>query len=99
MRDLNWVSLFRVTEKWALDLGCIHLQLSEGTSSECISADDAHSPAFFHVMVSELGARGCLARALQANEHDYIWFTAHILISLVVAREHLSKLVHNSACN
>ena len=64
LSDLNWVSLFLVTEKRTLDLGCIHLKLLEGSCTEGISTHQADPPSFLHVVVSELGTRGGLTRPL-----------------------------------
>jgi len=70
--DLNGVVLVLMSKKWTLDLGSIHLELLEGTSSERVSADETNSVASFHIIISKLRTGGCLTRALETNEHDHI---------------------------
>ena len=93
--DLDGVSLLLVTIERALDLGSVHLELSEGTGSECISADNTNLPALLHVVVSELGTSCRLTGTLKTDEHDYIWLSAYELISFVLGGEHICQLVHH----
>jgi len=88
LRNLHGICLILVTVKWALDLGSVHLKLGEGTSAECISADDANLPAFLHVVVGEFRASSSLTGALETDKHHYVRFTALILIRFIIRREH-----------
>jgi len=97
--DFNWICLFLVTEERALDLGCIHFKLLEGTSTERISAHQANSPSLLHVMISKLCTCGSLSRSLQANEHDHIWLSLLELIGRILAVQHISKLIDHSPLN
>ena len=82
--DLNRVSLILVTIEGALDLGSIHLQLSECTCTECISAHNADFPAFFHIVIGELCASRGLTCTLKTNEHNNVGAAALELVRLVL---------------
>ena len=96
LSDFHWVSLLLITIEWTLDLGSVHLELSEGAGTEGIRADNADFPAFLHIVVRELGASGSLASTLQTNEHDDVRATSLELICLIRAGKHISELVNDS---
>lgn len=94
--NFNRVCFFLVSKEGAFDLGCIHLQLFEGTSSESVSAHQTNSPSFSHVVVGELGTGGCLTRPLKTNEHDNIGLSLLEFVWLVLALEHVCKFLNHS---
>ena len=57
------------------DFSSILLQLIEGTSSEGICTDHAHSPSFLLVVVGHFTASGGLSASLQPDKHDDIDFS------------------------
>ena len=83
LSDFHWVSLLLITVEGTLDLGCVHLKLSEGTSTEGICANNSNFPAFLHIVVCELGTGSSLTGTLQTNEHDDVRATSLELICLV----------------
>ena len=93
LSNFDWICLVLVSEEWALDLGCIHLELLKSTSSESISADKSYSPASLHVLVSKLGTSCCFTRSLETNEHDNVWLASNELVWLVFRAQHFCKLI------
>ena len=94
--DLDRVSLLLVAEEGTLDLGGIHLELLESTSSESVCADETYAPALFHVMICEFGTSCCFTRSLQTDEHDNVGLALLELIGLVLALKHHRKLLDHS---
>jgi len=93
LSNLHRVSLVLVTIERTLDLGSVHLELSEGTGTECVSAHDTHLPAFLHVVIGEFCASRCLTSTLETNKHDDIGFATLELIRLVIGGQHVRKLI------
>ena len=97
--DLDWVSLLLISVEWALDLGSVHLQLSESAGTESVRADDTHFPSLLHVVIRKLGASGRLTGTLQADKHDNVRLAALELVRLVAAGEHGGELVNHRFLN
>ena len=97
--DLYRISLVLMTEEGTLDLCSIHLQLSERSSSKSICTYHANSPAFLHVMISELGASSCFSRSLQSDKHHYIRFASDKLCWLFVRGKHCGELIDHCFLN
>jgi len=96
--DLDRVSLSLMPKEWALDFGCIHLELLEGTGTECISANQTHTPSLLHVVICELCASGGLTRPLKTDKHDNIRAALLELVRFVLNRlDHVGKFLNNRA--
>ena len=93
--NLDWIGLLLVAVEGALDLGGVHLELSEGTGAERVSTHNTDLPSLLHVVVGKLGASCRFTGTLETDKHDNIWFSTFELVCLDIRREHGSELVND----
>ena len=93
--NLYWIGLVLVTKEGALDLGSIHFELFESTSSKRVCANETDSEPTLHVVVRKFGTSGGLSRPLKSYEHDNVGLTPNKLIRLILRSKHSSKLLND----
>ncbi|GIX62967.1 telomere elongation protein [Babesia caballi] len=87
------VGLTVAAEEGDLHLGGVLLQLVEGACAKGVGADERGAPPLALVVVGELGAGGCLAGTLEADEHDDVGLALLGCEGLAVAGEHGDELL------